>query len=106
MNQKMENLLQHARRNAAESPMNFQHGAIIFNGKKIVSGGCNHYFSNYHGICCHAEMDALKHMCHLKKMKWSPSMKSSSKKSQSPSMKSSKKKSREIQGKDRQSKGL
>lgn len=50
-----------ALRSAANSGMNFRHGAIVFKGHEVVARGYNHVTSHdrIKGCSCHAEVDAV-----------------------------------------------
>lgn len=60
-----------------KSTIRCNHGAVITQGKKIISKGFNHNrtrFQNFENVCsCHAERDAVMKMMSLKgwrKKRW------------------------------------
>jgi deoxycytidylate deaminase len=63
-------LLNIAKSESQKSSIRCSHGAVIVDGKRIVSKGYNHnrtQFKNFNNICsCHAERDAVMKLLSLK----------------------------------------
>ena len=59
-----------ARKESEKSSIRCSHGAVITNGKKIISKGFNHNrtrYQNFDYVCsCHAERDAVMKLLSLK----------------------------------------
>lgn len=66
----MLKLLDTARNASTQSTIRCNHGAVITNGKKILSTGYNHNrtrYQSFENICsCHAEKDAVMKLLSLK----------------------------------------